>query len=398
MASFKTLDDLGEIKGKRVLVRVDFNVPVEDGRVTDATRIVRALPTIKNLAAAGARVVMMSHFGRPNGKQVNTLSLEQVLPALNNQLGNIAFASDCVGAAADNRVNSLSDGAILLLENVRFHEGETSNSMDFARALSKNGDIYVNDAFSVCHRAHASVEAIARLLPPFAGRAIETELKALSSVLDEPVHPVLAFIGGSKVSDKLGLLTNLLPRVDTLIMGGAMANTFLLATGHGVGGSFVQNDLVDEALSFLCQAKEKNCAIILPTDVVVAPELKANAPARTVGVDEVEASDMILDIGTRTVANINKRLARARTVIWNGPMGAFEFQPFDIATVETARLVARHTRCGQLKSVGGGGDTVAALKHADVVDDFTYVSAAGGAFLEWLEGKPLPGLKALEEA
>jgi phosphoglycerate kinase len=398
MPSFKTLDDTGAIKGKRILVRVDFNVPVEAGRVTDSSRIDRALPTINELTRRGARVVLVSHFGRPKGKQVDEFSLEQILPALTQSLGKITFAADCIGKVADDHITSLADGEILLMENVRFHEGEKQNSQEFAKALAENGDIYVNDAFSACHRSHASTDGVAHLLPAFAGRAFEAELDCLSNVLDKPDQPVFAFVGGFKVSDKLGLLTNLLPRVDALVIGGAMANTFLLATGHTVGASAVQEDLVDTAQSILLQAKAQNCTIVLPTDVVVAPELRANAAAKIISVDVVENSDMILDIGAQTVALIDDELEHARTVIWNGPMGAFEFTPFDKGTVATARHVARRTVNGQLKSVAGGGDTMAALKHAGVAEDFTYVSAAGGAFLEWLEGKDLPGLKALENA
>ncbi len=397
MASFETLSDIGDVKGREVVVRVDFNVPVEDGHVTDTSRIDRVVPTIQELSRQGAHIVLLSHFGRPKGQRVDKFSLEQILPALTERLGDVAFARDCIGDDVDSQVAALEDGAVLLLENVRFHKGEEQNSSAFAAALAKNGAFFVNDAFSACHRAHASTEGIAHILPAFAGRALEAELTALSNFLEDPSHPVFAFVGGFKVSDKLGLLTNLLPRVDTLVIGGAMANTFLLATGRNVGASAVQEDLIKTAQSILAQAETQICSIVLPTDVVVAPELRAGAATRTVSVDLVDNTDMILDIGPQTVALIDDKLGQAKTIIWNGPMGAFEFPPFDQGTVKTARHVARRTGSGQLKSVAGGGDTMAALIHAGVADQFTYVSAAGGAFLEWLEGKDLPGLKALQK-
>jgi phosphoglycerate kinase len=394
MPSFKTLDQ-AVAANKRVLVRVDLNVPMENGRVTDMTRIERVLPTIRELADKGAKVILLSHFGRPKGAD-KSQSLEPLVNVLAQALGKmVLFAPDCIGADAEKAVSVLQAGQILVLENTRFHKGEEKNEPDFVNALAKHGDIYVNDAFSAAHRAHASTEGLAHKMPAYAGRALQAELEALQSALEKPERPVMAVAGGAKISTKLELLGNLLAKVDKLAIGGAMANTFLAAQGKPVGKSLVEKDLLGTAREILAKAKEKNCEIILPVDVVVAGEFKARAPSKVVAADKVENSDMILDIGRESIGHVIAALASSKTLVWNGPFGAFEMEPFDVGTNEVAEAAAELTKAGKLRSVAGGGDTVAALEHAGAASRFTYVSTAGGAFLEWLEGKPLPGVEAL---
>ena len=396
MSAFRTLDDAGPLKGKRVLMRVDLNVPMENGRVTDATRIARVAPTIREIADTGARVVLLAHFGRPKGKREMRDSLESVVPALGEVLGRtVSFASDCVGPVASEAVAAMADGDILLLENTRFHAGEEANDPAFADALAANGDAYVNEAFSAAHRAHASTEGLAHRLPAYAGRAMQAELEALTKGLEAPQRPVIALVGGAKVSSKIDLLENLVARVDMLVIGGGMANTFLHAQGKAIGTSLCEKDLAETANRILAAAGKAGCRIILPVDAVAASAFKAQAPHETVSVDAVPEGAMILDAGPDSVAAIDAAIDDAKTLVWNGPLGAFELAPFDAATVAAARHAAARTRSGKLVSVAGGGDTVAALNHAGVADDFTYVSTAGGAFLEWLEGKVLPGVEAL---
>ena len=398
MPLFRTLDDL-DPNGKRVLVRADLNVPVTDGKVTDASRIERLAPTLRELADKGARVVVVSHFGRPKNHEPD-LSLRPIVPTLAAALDGrkVVFAEDCIGATAQRAVDGLRNGDIALLENLRFHEGEEKNDPAFAKALAALADVYVDDAFSAAHRAHASTEAVAHLLPAFAGRLMQAELIALDKALENPARPVAAIVGGAKVSTKLDLLDNLVSKVQLLIIGGAMANTPLLAEGKPVGKSLVERDMIETARSLDAKAKAAGCELVLPVDVVVAPALKPGVPVTTVTVDRVPEDQMILDIGPRSIALICDKLAACRTLVWNGPVGAFEIKPFDQGTTAIARQVAALTRAGRLVSVAGGGDTVAALLHAGVVDQLSYVSAAGGAFLEWLEGKTLPGIKALESA
>jgi len=398
MAAFRTLDN-AEVKGKRALVRVDLNVPVQDGKVTDATRIERVAGTIAELADKGAKVVLLAHFGRPKGKVDPEQSLKPIVEATAAVLGReVGFASDCIGEAAADAVAAMKDGDILLMENTRFHAGEEKNDAEFTRALAANGDLYVNDAFSAAHRAHASTEGLARLLPAYAGRTMQAELEALEKGLGQPSRPVVAIVGGAKVSTKIDLLSNLVKKVDALVIGGGMANTFLAAQGIDVGKSLCEHDLADTARSILDAAKTAGCAIVLPTDAVVAREFKANAANEVVPVARVPADAMILDVGPDTVKAVQEWIGKAATVVWNGPLGAFEIAPFDKATVASAKYAAERTRAGRLVSVAGGGDTVAALNHAGVADDFTYVSTAGGAFLEWMEGKELPGVEALKAA
>ena len=397
MSAFRTLGDL-DVKAKRVLVRLDLNVPVHDGKVTDATRIERSADTIKALATKGAKVILLSHFGRPKDGPDPAQSLAPVVPEVAKATGlKVSFASDCIGKVAEDAVAKLNPGEVLVLENTRFHKGEEKNDPAFVDALAKLGDLYVNDAFSAAHRAHASTEGLAHRLPSAAGIAMQEELDALARALEKPERPVVAVVGGAKISTKLDLLSNLLDKVDALIIGGAMANTFLAAQGYGVGKSLYEKDLVGTAKDILGQAKTKGVAIVLPTDVVVATEFKAMAPSKTVPVSEVPADAMILDVGADSLRNVAARFESAKTVVWNGPFGAFELPPFDNGTNTAARQVAMLTKIGQLVSVAGGGDTVAALNNAGAADDFTYVSTAGGAFLEWLEGKTLPGVKALEK-
>src|SRR6185437_6147815 len=398
MNKFKTLDDL-DVRGKRVLVRADLNVPMKDGQVSDASRIERQAPTIRELADKCARVIVLSHFDRPKGKVVPSMSLKPLIPALSDSVGRkVSLADDCVGPHAKAAVDQLQDGDVLLLENTRFHAGEEANDAAFAEQLAVLGDIFVNDAFSAAHRAHASTEALARLLPSAAGRSMEAELNHLDKALGDPQRPVMAVVGGAKVSTKIALLENLVAKVETLVIGGAMANTFLAAQGIDVGKSLYEKDQIETAQRILHKATETGAVLLLPVDAVVAKEFKAHAAHRTVGVREVHKDEMILDVGPASIAEFEKRLHNTRTLVWNGPFGAFETAPFDKGTVAAAKLVAARTKSGDLLSVAGGGDTVAALNHAGVADDFTYVSTAGGAFLEWLEGQELPGVAALANA
>ena len=395
MAAYRTIDDL-DIAGKCVLVRVDFNVPVKDGKVTDATRIDRAMPTIEALSKAGAKILLLSHFGRPKGKIDPEMSLEPVAKALSERLGGpVDFAADCIGEPVANAAKKMLDGDVAVLENTRFHPGEEANDPEFAKALAENGDAYVNDAFSAAHRAHASTEGIAHLLPSAAGKAMERELDYLKAALAEPERPLMAVVGGAKVSTKIELLLNLVGKADSLVVGGGMANTFLFAKGAAVGKSLCEPDLADTAREIMTQAASRGCDIVLPTDVVVAKEFKENADREVKGADAVADDDMILDLGPETVNHIAEKIEGAKTLVWNGPLGAFETKPFDTATVEAARFAAKRVQEKRLVAVAGGGDTVAALNHAQVASDFTYVSTAGGAFLEWLEGKTLPGVAAL---
>jgi phosphoglycerate kinase len=393
--TFKTLDDM-DVTGKRCMVRVDLNVPMEDGKVTDTTRIERILPTIREIADKGGKVILLAHFGRPKGQIVPEMSLAPVTHTLSEMLGRpVAFGTDCVGPMAEAAVSQMKNGDVLLLENTRFHPCEENNTETFSAELAENGDIFVSDAFSAAHRAHASTVGIASLLPACAGRTLQAELEALNAALGDPKHPVVAIVGGAKVSTKLDLLMNLVSKVDTLVIGGGMANTFLAAQGHDVGKSLCEHDLADTARNILAEAEKQDCTILLPTDCVVAKEFKANAANKTVGLSDVSADGMILDAGPATVKAINAAFDAAQTLIWNGPLGAFEIEPFDAATVATARHAASLTKEGRLVSVAGGGDTVAAMNHAGVANDFTYISTAGGAFLEWMEGKELPGVKVL---
>ncbi|HEV7456618.1 MAG TPA: phosphoglycerate kinase [Roseococcus sp.] len=394
--SFRTLDAL-DPRGKRILLRADLNLPVKDGRITDMTRIERLAPTIRELAEKGGRVIICSHFDRPKGKRVPEMSLKPMQAALAATLGReVGFVDDCIGHEAEAAAAALADGDILLLENTRYHAGEEKNDPTLAAGMAKLADAYVNDAFSAAHRAHASTEGVAKLIPAYAGRLMQAELEALDAALGNPQRPVLAIVGGAKVSTKLDLLGNLSKKVDVLVIGGAMANTFLAAQGHGVGKSLQEAEMHDTARAILEQAKAGGCEIMLPLDLVVAEGFAAHSPNRVVGLDDVPAGMMALDVGPATVAAVKAKLAQARTLVWNGPFGAFELAPFDAATVAVAQEAARLTEAGSLRSVSGGGDTVSALRHAGVSERMSYVSAAGGAFLEWLEGKTLPGVAALE--
>ena len=394
MSAFRTLDE-ADVRGKRVLLRVDLNVPMENGKVSDATRIERAARTITELADNGAKVILLSHFGRPKGRDPK-LSLKPVAAAVADIIGRpVAFAEDCIGEAAETAVASLKPGGILCLENTRFHPGEENNDPAFVAALAKLGDIWVNDAFSAAHRAHASTEGLGHVLPAYAGRSMQAELEALTKALEAPERPVAAIIGGAKVSTKLDLLGNLVAKVNVLLIGGAMANTFLVALGKSIGKSLAEGEMLDTARDILGKAKAQGCEVVLPVDAVVAKKFEAHAASRVVPVDGVGADDMILDIGPRSVEHVVSVLARVKTLVWNGPFGAFELEPFDNGTVEVAEAAAELTEAGKLVSVAGGGDTVAALNAAGVADRFTYVSTAGGAFLEWMEGKPLPGVEIL---
>ena len=394
--AFRTLDDLGDIKGKRALVRVDLNVPMADGRVTDETRMRALLPTVLELADKGAKVLLLAHFGRPKGAKHSEMSVSMVLDALQEVVGReIMFVPEVAGDVVAQSVGILADGDIALLENTRFWAGEEKNDPELARAVAANGHFYVNDAFSAAHRAHMSTEGLAHILPAYAGRSMEAELKALEAALGSPEHPVAAVVGGAKVSTKLDVLNNLVKQVDHLIIGGGMANTFLAARGVHVGKSLCEHDLADQANAIMDAADAAGCTVHLPYDVVTSREFRANPPVRTVNVHEVAADEMILDVGPAAVEALADVLKNCRTLVWNGPLGAFEIEPFDAATVSLARTAAALTREGSLVSVAGGGDTVAALAHAGVTQDFTFVSTAGGAFLEWMEGKPLPGVDAL---
>jgi len=398
MARFRTLDDLGDVRGKAILVREDLNVPMADGSVTDDTRIRAAAPTLLELADRGAKVLVLAHFGRPKGQRDTRQSLSMVIDALQHVLGReVMFVPEIAGPVVAQTVGILREGDIALLENTRFWPGEEANDVELAQAIAANASAYVNDAFSAAHRAHASTEGLARVLPAYAGRAMQAELEALERALGDPEHPVAAVVGGAKVSSKLDVLRHLVGKVDHLIIGGGMANTFLAARGVDVGKSLCEHDLAAIAEAILAAADAAGCTVHLPYDVVVAKELAANPPSlRTCNVHEVAADEMILDVGPQAVEALADVLKTCRTLVWNGPLGAFETPPFDTATVALARTVAALTREGSLVSVAGGGDTVAALNHAGVAGDFTYVSTAGGAFLEWMEGKVLPGVAALE--
>ncbi len=394
MSAFRTLDDV-DVCGKRVLLRVDLNIPMENGKVTDATRLERVVPTIREISAKGGKVILLSHFGRPEKRDPKD-SLKPVAAKLAEIIGRaVAFTDDCVGQRAEAAVQAMKPGDILCLENTRFHPEEEKNDEGFVKRLAALGDIFVNDAFSAAHRAHASTEGLAHVLPAYAGRAMQAELEALSKALENPQRPVTAIVGGAKISTKLDLLGNLLVKVDTLIIGGAMANTFLLALGKPVGKSLVERDLVPTAKEILAKAKAQKHEIVLPVDAVVAQKFEAHAPSRVVDIAAVGPDDMILDIGPRSVEQVVSVLARSKTLVWNGPFGAFELEPFDTGTIEVAEAVAELTAAGKLVSVAGGGDTVAALNASGVTDRFAYVSTAGGAFLEWMEGMPLPGVAAL---
>jgi phosphoglycerate kinase len=394
--AFRTLDDV-DVAGKRVLLRADLNVPVRDGAITDLTRLERLTPTIRELSDRGARVIVVSHFDRPKGKRVPEMSLRPISAALRDILKrDVFFADDCVGPIAQEAVGNLKNGEVLVLENTRYHAGEEANDPVMAQQLADLADVFVNDAFSAAHRAHASTAGVAHLLPSMAGRLMQKELEALGAALENPDRPVGAIVGGAKVSTKLELLGNLLGKVDVLVIGGAMANTFLAAEGVGVGRSLQEADMHQTARDILAQAKAKGCEIILPVDAVTATEFRANPPTIIVAINDVPADAMILDVGPQTVALLIAKLPSLRTLVWNGPLGAFETPPFDAATVALAHAVAAATTSGKLRSVAGGGDTVSALKHAGVIEQISYVSTAGGAFLEWLEGKVLPGIRALE--
>ncbi|TQI73512.1 phosphoglycerate kinase [Bosea sp. AK1] len=396
MSAFRTLDD-ADLAGKRVLVRVDLNVPMDGDKVSDTTRIDRILPTIREIADKGGKVVLLAHFGRPKGRDDKN-SLRQVVPALTQALGRpVTFVDDCIGDDVAKALTAAKNGDVLLLENTRFHAGDEKNDPDFVRALAANGDLYVNDAFSAAHRAHASTEGLAHVLPAYAGRTMQAELEALSAGLDNPTRPVMAIVGGAKVSTKLDLLGNLVKKVDVLAIGGGMANTFLAARGVDVGKSLCEHDLVGTAREIEEKAKAAGCEILLPVDALVAREFKAHPGHRVVPVGEVGADEMILDAGPLSIAEVVLRLEKVKTLVWNGPFGAFELPPFDTATVAVAKAAARHVKAGDLVAVAGGGDTVAAMNHAGVIDDLSYVSTAGGAFLEWMEGKALPGVEALRK-
>lgn len=390
MSAFKTLDDIS-VSGKRCLVRVDLNVPMADGKVSDATRIERIAPTVNELSDKGAKVIMLAHFGRPKGKVVPEMSLNQIVDACAKVFGKPVGFSELNG----DTISTMADGDVILLENTRFFEGEEKNDAAFAKELASMGDIYVADAFSASHRAHASTVGLADHLPTVAGRTMQAEVEALEKALADPVRPVLAVVGGAKVSTKIDLLENLVKRVDMLAIGGGMANTFLAAQGTDVGKSLCEHDLRETALKIFSAAKEAGCELLLPDDVVVAEEFTANAPSSTKPASSVTADEMILDAGPATVAVLKDAINKSSTVVWNGPLGAFEIEPFDKATVAAAKHAAEKTASGSLMSVAGGGDTVAALNHANAAEQFTYVSTAGGAFLEWLEGKALPGVEIL---
>jgi len=396
MSNFRTLDN-AELNGKRVLLRIDLNVPMESGKITDATRIERVAPTITEIANKGGKVIVLAHFGRPKGVDPKE-SLKPVAAELERIVHRkVGFAEDCIGPKAEAAVAAMKPGDILCLENTRFHKGEEKNDPAFVEALAKLGDIWVNDAFSAAHRAHASTEGLGHKLPAYAGRTMQAELDALTKALEAPKKPVIAIVGGAKVSTKLDLLENLINKVQALVIGGGMANTFLHAQGINVGKSLAEKDLADTARRIMAKAEDAKCAIILPVDAIVAFHFEANAPSHAYGVDAVPADGMILDVGSQSIERIKGAIDDAATLVWNGPPGAFELHPFEKATLELARYAAQRTKAGKLISVAGGGDTVAALNMAGVADNFTYVSTAGGAFLEWMEGKPLPGVEVLRQ-
>jgi phosphoglycerate kinase len=395
LKNFRALDDI-DVRGKRVLLRVDLNVPMESGRITDATRLERIAPTITEISDKGGRAILLAHFGRPKGRDPKN-SLKPVAAALAQIIGRaVAFSEHAIGEVAEKAVAAMKDGDILCLENTRFHKEEEANDPAFVAALAKLGDLWINDAFSAAHRAHASTEGLGRVLPAHAGRTMQAELDALGKALEAPARPVIAIIGGAKVSTKIDLLENLVSKVDALVIGGGMANTFLHAQGIGIGKSLAEKDLAATALRIIEKAETANCAIILPVDAVVAFHFAANSPSHAYGLDAIPADGMILDVGPRSIARIEAAIDDAATLVWNGPLGAFEMTPFDRGTMQAARHAAERTKTKKLVSVAGGGDTVAALNQAGVAGDFTYVSTAGGAFLEWMEGKPLPGVEVLK--
>ncbi len=394
--NFKTLDDV-DVKGKRVLLRVDLNVPMENGKVTDLTRIERVAPTINELADKGAKAILLAHFGRPKGRDPKE-SLKPVAAVVSQVIKRpVAFADDCVGEIAEKAVAAMKDGSVLCLENTRFHPQEEKNDKAFVEQLARLGDIWVNDAFSAAHRAHASTEGLGHRLPAYAGRTMQAELEALDKALGNPKKPVIAIVGGAKVSTKLELLENLVAKVDALVIGGGMANTFLHAEGVKIGKSLAEKEMAQTALRIVAKAEKAKCAIILPVDAVVAFHFEANAPSHAYGLDAIPADGMILDIGPQSIERVKAAMDDAATLVWNGPVGAFELSPFDKGTVASAKHAAERTKAGKLISVAGGGDTVAALNQAGVSEKFTYVSTAGGAFLEWMEGKPLPGVEVLKK-
>ena len=393
---FRSLDQ-ADLAQKRALVRVDFNVPMQDGAVSDDTRLRAALPTIEKLRSGGAKVILLAHFDRPKGKRITSMSLAPIAGPLAALLGvPVAFADDCIGQEAETAVAAMKASDVLLLENLRYHSGEEANDPAFAKALARLGDLYVNDAFSAAHRAHASTEGLARLIPAYAGEAMRRELEALEKALGKPERPVLGIVGGSKVSTKLDLLKNLVTRLDRLAIGGGMANTFLFAQGWDVGASYCEKDLADTAREIMSLAAASGCELLLPIDIVVAEKMEPGAPARTRALGAVESDERILDAGPQSVARLVAAMEASKTLIWNGPLGVFEMPPFDRATVAAAKAAAKLTQSGALVAVAGGGDTVSALNHAGVAADLTFVSTAGGAFLEWMEGKTLPGVAALE--
>ena len=395
-STFKTLDDV-ELQDKRVLVRVDLNVPMKDGEVTDMTRINRIVPTLTEISEKGGKVIILAHFGRPKGEKNPDMSLKQVVPAVARAMErDVAFAEDCIGDIAKQAIDNMAPGEVLVLENTRFYKGEEKNDPEFAAQLGANGDLLVADAFSVSHRAHVSTEGLCRHMPAVAGRTMQQELEALDSALGNPNRPVLAVVGGAKVSTKIDLLENLVSKVDGLVIGGGMANTFLAAQGKDVGKSLCEHDLAETAQRILVAAEKAGCEIILPVDALVAKEFAAGAAHDVLDVDSVPADGMMLDVGPKSIEAVNAWIAKANTIVWNGPLGAFEIAPFDTATVAAAKAAAEATKAGNLTSVAGGGDTVAALNHAGVYDDFSYISTAGGAFLEWMEGKALPGVEVLK--
>ena len=398
MSDFNRIEDAGDLIGKVALVRVDFNVPMADGKVTDDTRLRAALDTVQTLRTEGAKVALLAHFGRPKGKRVPEMSLAPIAPAFAKVLGSdVAFASDCKGDEVKEAIEALPPAGVILLENTRYYTGEEKNDPELAKEIAELGDLFVSDAFSASHRAHVTTVGLADYLPAFAGKSMERELDALNAALGTPRRPVMAVVGGAKVSSKIDLLKNLVSKVDYLVIGGGMANTFLAAQGVDVGKSLCEHDLAATAKQINENARAAGCEIVLPADLVVTKEFAANAPNRTCGLNEVASDEMILDAGPATVAALEKVMAKCETLIWNGPLGAFEMEPFDAATVAAAKAAGKAAKAGSLIAVAGGGDTVAALNHAGAADDFTFISTAGGAFLEWMEGKALPGVESLKK-
>lgn len=396
--SLKTINDIENIKGKKIVVRADLNVPTEDGKITDNSRIERFAPTAKLLSDKGAKVIIITHFGRPKGKKLPEFSVAFMKDSLSKAIGKpVEFVDDTIGEKVEDTISKMNDGDIILLENVRFYAEEEANDAEFSKKLASLGEIFVNDAFSTSHRAHASTEGITKYLPSYAGLLMEEEINALTKALENPAHPAIAIVGGSKVSTKLAVLENITKKVDALVIGGAMANTFLLAQGYNIGASMAEPEMTDTALKIIDEAKKNGCEIILPVDVCVAKEFKANAENKFVGINDVDGDWKIFDVGPETSKMLDKKFEEAKTVLWNGPLGVFELTPFDRGTNELARTVAKLTREGKLTSVAGGGDTVSALNNAGVEDDFSYISTAGGAFLEWLEGKILPAIPPLQK-